>query len=97
LKLQQQRVSIFPLSTFLGGARINHRCARETPQCAYNVRTMMNMTEKSWLADRLRELAAEEALAGAHDIAAEYLFRAEAVERSVRHQLRFDAPLFADA
>jgi hypothetical protein len=90
LKLQQQRVSIF-----LGGASIDHRCARETPQCARNVRTMMTMTEKSWLADRLRELAAEEALAGAHGIAAEYLFRAEAVERSVRHYLRVDAPIFA--
>jgi hypothetical protein len=58
---------------------------------------MMAMTEKSWLANRLRELAAEEALAGAHDLAAEYLFRAEAVERSVRQHLRSDAPIFADA
>jgi hypothetical protein len=57
---------------------------------------MMNMTEKSWLADRLRALAAEEALAGAHGIAAEYLFRAEAVERSVRDHRRSDPPIFAD-
>jgi hypothetical protein len=58
---------------------------------------MMTMTEKSWLADRLRELAAEEALAGAHSVAVEYLFRAEAVERSVRHHLHADAPIFAVA
>jgi hypothetical protein len=58
---------------------------------------MMTTNEKSWLADRLRELAAEEALAGAHSIAAEYLFRAEAVERSVRHHLHSDTPLFIDA
>ena len=56
---------------------------------------MINMNEKSWLADRLRELAAEEALAGAHTIAAEYLFRAEAVERSVRHHRTADTPLYA--
>jgi hypothetical protein len=58
---------------------------------------MTTLTEKSWLADWLRELAAEEALAGAHGVAAEYLFRAEAVERSVRHHLRSDAPIFVDA
>jgi hypothetical protein len=58
---------------------------------------MMNSTEKSWLANWLRELAAEEALAGAHDVAAEYLFRAEAVERSVRHHLRSDVTIFVDA
>ncbi len=57
----------------------------------------MTFTERSWLADRLRELAAEEALAGAHGIAAEYLFRAEAVERSVRHHRRSDAPIFVGA
>jgi hypothetical protein len=46
---------------------------------------MMTTTEKKWLANRLRKIAAEEALAGADSIAAEYLFQAEAVE-SGRHR-----------
>jgi hypothetical protein len=36
--------------------------------------------EKKWVADQLRKLAAREALAGAHGVAVEHLFRAEAIE-----------------
>jgi hypothetical protein len=41
---------------------------------------MMTSTEKKWVADQLRKLAAREALAGAHGVAVEHLFRAEAIE-----------------
>lgn len=40
---------------------------------------MMISAEKRWLADRLRKLAAEEALVGALSVAAEHLFQAEAL------------------
>jgi hypothetical protein len=55
------------------------------PQWPVRVGRMMTLTEKRWLADHLRKLAAEEALAGADNIAAEYLIRAEAVETGRDH------------
>ncbi|HEY1505907.1 MAG TPA: hypothetical protein VGF92_16495 [Stellaceae bacterium] len=50
------------------------------PQWLGMVDTMTNSVRKKWLADRLRKLAAEEVLAGAHGVAAEHLFQAEAIE-----------------
>ena len=41
---------------------------------------MMSLMQKRWVVDRLRKLAAEEAVAGAHSAAAEHLYQAEAIE-----------------
>jgi hypothetical protein len=61
------------------------------PQWRGTVATMMTSTEKKWVADQLRKLAAREALAGAHGVAVEHLFRAEAIEASRDGSLPFAA------
>jgi hypothetical protein len=74
----RQRVCIN--RSFVRAASIDHPYAREMPQWLGTVVTMMTATEKKWVADRLRKLAAREALTGAHSVAVKHLFRAEAIE-----------------
>ena len=72
---------------------INHQTVGKTPQSAITVAPIMTAIENKWLADRLRKLAAVEALAGAHSVAVEHLFRAQAIEAGRDHWRSLSGPL----